>query len=102
MLFVARAMEQPMFGWAGWGRFFAVDEKGEAIGVPDGLWIILLGQGGIVALGLFSLVMLLPPLLWIKRCPARLWTHPAAAPAAALAVVLALHMIDNLMNAMIN
>jgi len=38
----------------------------------------------------------------MRRWPAKLWTHPAVAPTAVLAVILALHMIDNIFNAMIN
>ena len=46
--------------------------------------------------------ILLPALLLRKRVPPGWWGHPMAAPAAACAVLLVLHMCDNLLNAMVN
>ena len=47
-------------------------------------------------------ILTLPLLMLIGRCPARQWKAPYIAPTAALAVLLALYMIDNLSNAMFN
>jgi hypothetical protein len=68
----------------------------------DGLWIITLGQYGIMAL-LGLTTMLLTPLvvLWI-RVPLKFWAHPMVASAAAIAVLVAISMTDNLLNGMIN
>jgi hypothetical protein len=44
--------------------------------------------------------VLLPVVVLWRRCPTRYWTHRDIAPAAALAVLLALLMIDNLFNDM--
>jgi hypothetical protein len=100
--FVQRAMEQPVFGWAGWDRFRLRDAQGNGIGVPDALWIIALGHNGLVGLISLTLALILPIFLLWKQIPIPYWIHPGAAPAAALAVLCGLYMCDNLFNAMIN
>ncbi len=97
-----KAMTRPLFGWGGWGRERAVDETGHDISTTDGLWVIALGQNGLVGLVSISLCFLLPAFLLYRRMSPANWGHPAVAPAAALAVLASLHMIDNLANAMIN
>src|SRR5581483_5200742 len=72
------------------------------IGVPDGMWIIAYGENGMFGLIAVMVAIELPMLLLLWRIPARYWSTPAVAPAAALAVLLGLHMCDNLMNAMLN
>lgn len=69
---------------------------------PDGMWLIALISNGL--LGLISLFasMLLPVLAFARRIKPIHWTHPAVAPAGALAVMVALYAIDSLFNAMIN
>lgn len=101
-LFIARASQSKVFGWAGWNRFKAENAEGIEVGIPDGMWIIAYGENGLVGLIALMLAIELPMLLLLWRIPARYWATPAVAPAAALAVLLGLHMIDNLMNAMIN
>jgi tetratricopeptide (TPR) repeat protein len=66
------------------------------------LWIIVLGQQGLVGLVGMSLTFALPVLLFMRRYPARSWTNPTVAPAAAMAVLLSVYMIDNLVNAFSN
>ena len=68
----------------------------------DGLWIIIIGQFGIVGLALLTLTITVPALILWGRIPLRYWGHRAVAPVAAMAVLLVLHMIDNLLNGMIN
>ncbi len=97
-----RAVEKPVFGWAGWGRSRVFDRWGKDISITDGMWVIALGKHGLVGLVSLTAVILLPVWLTVKRIPVRLWSHPKAAPAAALSVVLVLYMVDNLLNAMIN
>jgi O-antigen ligase len=98
-------MEQPVFGWAGWGLALMcndVETGRPVIAVPDGLWIIVLGNNGIVGLILWSLVMMVPTLRFMWLYKAGMVHRPGVAPAAALAVVLALYMVDSLFNAMLN
>jgi hypothetical protein len=97
-----RAMQQKWLGWGGWNRSHVIDDSGRDSSISDGMWIIEFGQCGIVGLAAFTLSMLLPPLIVLRRFPARYWGTPALAPAAALAIMLVLYMADCLMNAMIN
>lgn len=90
------ALKRPEFGWGGWARN---RPDGNTDIITDGLWIIALGKYGFVGLLSVTLAILLPPLIAVRRIPARRWFHPVAAPAAALAVVLMMYMIDSLMNA---
>jgi hypothetical protein len=98
----AKAMQRPMFGWGRWGRNQIIDDETGKHTVTDGMWVILIGQAGLVGLISFTLLLLLPVgMLWYGT-PARFWGQPAIAPAVAMAVLLAIHMIDNLFNAMPN
>jgi hypothetical protein len=101
-LLIARAFKQPAFGWGYSGRFLVHDQDGDIISTPDGLWVIALGENGIVGLSLITLAILLPAVLVLMRFPPRAWGHPMVAPAVAMAVILAAHMIDNLANAMLS
>jgi tetratricopeptide (TPR) repeat protein len=107
-LLIERALERPILGWGGFGRSLDIDKaKLKAAGVhhraiPDGLWIIALGGRGFVGLASITLVILLPPILFLGRFRVNEWLDPLVAPAAMFAVVLSLYMIDCLANAMIN
>ncbi len=95
-------MQRPVFGWGGWGRARVHDENDKDVSVTDGLWIIALGNHGVVGLVSHVAILTLPLLILAARCPARRWNDPDVAPAATLAVLLVLYMIDNLSNAMFN
>ena len=99
---MARALENPVFGWGGWGRSRVHDAAGKEATVADGLWIIALGERGFVGLVALGLTLLLPAARFAWLYPPRRWSEPAVAPAAAAAVLLALYAIDCLMNAMVN
>ncbi len=101
-ILAAKALEQPVFGWGGWGRARVYDENGKDISVTDGLWIIVLGNMGLVGLVAITAVQLVPPVLFARRYRVQTWTDPRVAPAAAAAVLVVLYMIDNLFNAMFN
>ena len=103
-LFSNRAMHRPIFGWGGWKRSWPIDSatgKQATRGV-DGFWTIFLGNNGICGIGSITAVLLLPPLLLLRRVPVSNWFGPLDAPLAVLSVLLILFMIDNLMNAMYN
>ena len=101
-MLTVRALQRPVFGWGGWGRARIHDEWGQDITVTDSLWIIVLGNKGLLGLTGMLLALFLPTLLFPLRVPARLWGHPEAGACAALAVVLLLWATDCLLNAMIN
>lgn len=101
-MLTVRALQQPLFGWGGWGRARIHDEWGQDITITDSLWIIVLGNKGLVGLTGLLLALLLPTLLFPRHVPARLWGEAEAGACAVLAVILLLWTVDNLLNAMIN
>jgi hypothetical protein len=101
-LLVDKALMHPLFGWAGWNRFRSRDLEGNVVGVPDQMWVIAFGQHGLIGLISMTLSLTLPMFLLAWRIPVKYWRCAGAAPAAALAVLLCLHMCDNLFNAMLN
>jgi hypothetical protein len=101
-LLTEKALKQPAFGYGRWNRNRVYDEKGKDMAVTDGLWVIVLGQTGFVGLTAITTAILMPALLYWRRVPTRWWMHPMAAAGASFAVLLPLHMVDNLWNAMLN
>jgi hypothetical protein len=98
---IQKAMIRPWLGWGRFGRSFIYDEGGRMTTV-DSMFIITLGVGGLAALVATGLVLALPALLVLRRYPARHWGHPRLAPATALAVVVLLWAIDDLLNSMMS
>lgn len=102
-LLIGHSLQQPFFGWGGFGRnnTMILDEEYIVV-IVDGLWILTLSQLGLFGLVALTLSMLGPVLSFVRRFPPQVWTHPSVAAAGSLTLVLALWMIDNLFNAMIN
>lgn len=99
----AKARQQPIFGWGGWGRARIYDEFGKDVSVTDSLWIITFGNFGAVGLVSWMGALLLPVMgfaLW--RYPADTWLHPQVLPAAVLSIGLVLYVMDCLVNGMVN
>jgi tetratricopeptide (TPR) repeat protein len=101
-MLIARAMQQPVWGWAGWGRNRVIGPDGRDLAPTDGLWVINLGYYGCVGLAVWTVVLLLPSLLFVLRFPVSQWNTPAVAPLAAFATLLGLYMIDCLANGFLN
>jgi len=101
-MLTGRAFERALFGWGGWGRARIYNESGEDVTITDSLWIITLGNQGLFGLAGLLLSLLIPPLIFARRLPVRFWYHPDGGACAALAVVVLLWAIDNVLNAMIN
>lgn len=99
---IEHALTRPGFGWAGHGRAHLTNRRGARISTTDGLWIIMLGKHGLIGMGLFILVLLVPPLMAVWRLPPTTWLTPAGAPVVALITVYGLWGVDNLFNAMIS
>lgn len=102
-LLAEKARERWLLGWGGWGRSsIVVGEFDDVIIVTDSLWILIFGKHG--AVGLIALVgmLVLPVVVFARRCPRAMWRHPRVAALIALAVVLECYMIDNLLNDMPN
>lgn len=101
-LLAAHARERLMFGWGGWSRSHVFSEEtGRDLTIIDGLWIIALGQKGVVGLMALTSMFLLPVLLWV-RLPQHWRRSAQLAGASALVIFLPIYMLDNLFNAMVN
>jgi len=98
---VDRARQRWVVGWGGWGRALAPAPGGKPL-TPDSLWIIAFGNYGLVGLASVGAALLVPVVVFWMRVPIWLWTLPRLAPAAVLALVVALYAIDNCFNAMVN
>jgi hypothetical protein len=103
------ALKRPLFGYGRWSPnsrrppWMPLDtDTGKRSAIPDGMWVLTLAQRGVFALAALTAMVLLPPILLRWRVGPQWWGHPMAAPAAACAVLLTLHMGDNLLNAMVN
>lgn len=97
-----KARQRWLFGWGGFGRNRVYNEYGEDISVTDSLWIIVFGVYGIVGLLSCFGTLLVPTFAFVWRYPARMWSNPIVAPAAAMAVSVVLYAFDCVLNAMIN
>jgi O-antigen ligase len=97
-----KARQRMVFGWGGWGRSRVYDEWGKDISITDSLWIIAFGTNGVIGVISITASLLLPVIGFVQRYPAFLWHNRKVAPAAALAVLLVLYMVDCLLNALIN
>ena len=99
---VERAMMKPVFGFGTDGDFLIKDYNDRIVSIPDGLWVIALGSGGLVGLTALFGCMIFPTIAFIRRFPAKTWGNPAMAAPAAIGVFLITYAIDCLMNAMVN
>jgi len=96
-----RAAERRLFGWGANGDNRTTDEDGiEAI--PDGYWVIALGTNGLLGLIALYTALLLPVPILLLRIKPEAWATPAFAGVCAVALILPMHAIDNLFNAMLN
>ncbi len=94
-----RAAQKPFLGWGGWGRNLVFDpESGEILTIPDGRWIIVFGTYGwlgyLAEFGLLSL-----PVFLIAREAMRRGGAGLSYLAAGLTLILALNLLDMLLNA---
>lgn len=65
-----KAIERPLFGWAGWGRSRVYNEEGRDLSVTDGYWVIQLGQYGWVGY-LANYGFLVLPLIFLSAARRR-------------------------------
>lgn len=96
----AKALQRPWVGWGRWGRARIHDESGRDVSVTDSLWVITLGESGLVGLVALWLVLGLPTLLLLRAAPARHWAERGVAAAAALGAVGLIGLVDDLLNTM--
>ena len=101
-LLISRAIQRPVFGWGGWGRSAVYFTNTGKMVETDGMWIIFLGTKGLFGLTLFYLSMVLPAIRFVWQFPVRLWRDPRVAAGTVAAVLLALYMVDCLLNGFVN
>lgn len=94
-LLVERALERPMFGWGGWNRARIEDEDT----ITDSLWIIAIGQRGLVGLVACFAYFVIPAVLICTR--RTIADQRVAMPLLSLSIILLVYSIDCLLNAMV-
>lgn len=65
-LMLARARERPVFGWGSYGRNFVYDQYGRN-SIPDGYWILVLGNVGVAGFTAAFGLLLVPIVVTRKR-----------------------------------
>jgi hypothetical protein len=100
---VDKALQRPAFGWGGYGRSRVYASWGQDISLTDGMWVIALGQNGLVGLAALYGAMLLPVLgaVWLGGA----WLLRREADSGvllAMGVMVVMHAVDCLFNAMPN
>lgn len=97
-----KAMQRPVFGWGGWGRWRVRDDFGNDITVSDSWWAILLGSTGVFGL-LCTYATFVSPLIPLTLHKSRRRIFQGASGAAwAIGFGVLLFVIDTLANAMPN
>jgi hypothetical protein len=94
-LLAAKARQQLLFGWGGWGRNRVFDENGKDLTVTDGLWIIIFGTQGMVGLISFYAMQLSGPIAVLTSIRFRSQHFSIA-----LAIGCCIATVDTLPNAM--
>jgi cell division protein FtsW (lipid II flippase) len=99
---LARASERIMFGWGRYGRNrIYTEEWGTDISLTDGLWIITMGQFGLVGfLALFGLLSI--PVFRATRALRHAKSEPEKIFLSSLALIVALTVVEQIPNASIS
>ena len=101
---VQNTWRSPLLGLGTWGddRTIMVDGQEEYV-VVDGLWILAFSRYGVIGLLAILSVYFFPAFRVLRRTRPQDWsTRPDHGVCAALALLLTMVAIDNLMNAMLN
>jgi O-antigen ligase len=99
---VAKALQQPLFGWGTFGRNRVSIQETGSRSITDALWLIVIGQRGVIGLIALMAMFLLPVVLFVSRWGRTGLSHPWLAPGAALCIVLIMFISDSLFNAFLN
>ena len=102
-IIVDKAMERPVFGWGGWGRWRVKDPvTGKDITVSDSWWGILVGSTGVFGLVAAYGTFIAPMFVMIRRKTSSRIFDQAQGAAWAVGLAVLLFVIDTLANAMPN
>lgn len=97
-----KARQRMILGWGDSGGNRIYDEEGRDISVTDSLWILAYGLQGLVGLISFTASLFAATLgFCFSRYSPSTWSNPKVAPAAALALILILYMLDSALNALV-
>jgi hypothetical protein len=107
-ILIPLAMRHPLWGVSRWASLIE-DSQGQRTDesdfgfkvVPDALWVLTLANRGVIGLAALVLVFFVPVLALLRRRGTSAGCR-AFDPATGLAVVLVMHMADNLLNAMVS
>lgn len=109
VLLIDHALERPVFGWGTYNRNRPTIDQDQWLegmmsnrSVTDSLWIIALGQKGIVGLTSILAVLLVPALVVACRIPPMRWTLSTYGSTIAFGVVGVCYSYDALFNALHN
>jgi cell division protein FtsW (lipid II flippase) len=98
---LSRASERLLFGWGRYGRNRVYWETGDEASVTDGLWIITLGQFGLVGfISQFGLLVL--PIFYALGAIRRLSDPSERLLLATLAIIVAMTAVEQLPNSSIS
>lgn len=105
VLFGAKALERPLFGWGLMGRAWPVDERGNSmIQMIDSMWVIQLSIGGLTSLASYYLTLGFGPWRILARSgkPQAETKLPEEGrlDAIVLSIIVMFYLIDGLVNAM--
>jgi hypothetical protein len=102
VMFVDKALQRAGFGWGAWGRNRIYNDQGQDISLTDSAFGLYLGVYGIAGLASVTLLYSLPFLAFVRRYPPRVWSWPMITLPVPFALIVALHLTDNLFNAFPN
>ncbi len=92
-----RASSHYWFGWGRFGRSRVYDEDGKDISLTDGYWLIIMGSFGIVGF-IATFGLLAVPVVRAAKNVRQAETEPEAIHLAALALIIAAIVVDQLPN----
>jgi hypothetical protein len=98
---IAKAKRRPLVGWGPWGGYRLGAGGQDLVKATDGFWIITLGKYGLGGLCTFLLMFLLPARAVLGSRHRGSHSPPGLA-SATLLVLLAVYLVDAMMNAMPN
>jgi hypothetical protein len=100
-MLLQHASQRLIFGWGGWGRSRIYDDSGRDVTVTDGYWIILIGAFGVFGfLGKFGLLSF--PVFRALSALKFARSTPDKVSLAALALIIAINIVDGLPNSTIS
>jgi len=96
---ITKALQRQWFGWGGWGRSRIYNDSGKDISITDGLWVIALGQKGLIGVTALMLMFIVPLIIGLRYCSPGNTLYPTDAAIIAVIFIVLIIFINNLPNA---